>query len=392
MTQASLSEYAANTTDFPPVGRDDYGPTMRRPIPDAERARLRDAPEVPIDVRALAGTGLAPSDFEIINGRCSPSTARELGYHPDDEHRERHYPDAEEAAIAADLAEQRAHDDGGGEPKLPDSSGIGGGRRRTLAAIERKERLEPIDGFESVDELVAAVREIQLDSPRYLTPPESVIETIRRVHDGLPADARGHYVRDRMLRRRVNAARRHFNDWLGRLRREKRIPSPVEAGPSNYPAEKARKTSRYEREAKAELDEKLRKTEAGARGARGRALEAIGSSVAEQNEQQREAQREQRRGELEPGTIVKFRNPTLRVGEVIRVNEKSVRVRYPNERAGGTKPLSDEPEPDYCRARVNLDSDFLAVLTETKLDELDVEHVTLAEIRADLFGEDEEAR
>lgn len=32
--------------------------------------------------------GAAPSDFEIINGVCSPSIAIEKGFHPDDQCRE----------------------------------------------------------------------------------------------------------------------------------------------------------------------------------------------------------------------------------------------------------------------------------------------------------------
>lgn len=36
----------------------------------------------------LVGTGLAPSDFELINAQITPSMAREKGYHPDDQHRE----------------------------------------------------------------------------------------------------------------------------------------------------------------------------------------------------------------------------------------------------------------------------------------------------------------
>lgn len=38
--------------------------------------------------KELKGTGLCPSDFEILNGIISPEIAREKGYHPDDQHRE----------------------------------------------------------------------------------------------------------------------------------------------------------------------------------------------------------------------------------------------------------------------------------------------------------------
>jgi len=36
----------------------------------------------------LRGTGLAPSDFELLNGQISMDLADKKGFHPDDQHRE----------------------------------------------------------------------------------------------------------------------------------------------------------------------------------------------------------------------------------------------------------------------------------------------------------------
>lgn len=36
----------------------------------------------------LKDTGLCPSDFELINGMVTPEVAKEIGFHPDDQHRE----------------------------------------------------------------------------------------------------------------------------------------------------------------------------------------------------------------------------------------------------------------------------------------------------------------
>lgn len=43
---------------------------------------------VDLHVEELKGTGLAPRDFELLNGMITPEVAREKGYHPDDQHRE----------------------------------------------------------------------------------------------------------------------------------------------------------------------------------------------------------------------------------------------------------------------------------------------------------------
>jgi hypothetical protein len=243
---------------------------------------------------------------------------------------------------------------------MPETGGIGAGRRKTLAAIEDKDHLDPVDGFDGLDELTAAVRDLSLG--RNMSPPSEVIETIETVHDRLPEEARPHYVADETLRRRINAARRQFNEWMGRRKRVAEMPSPVEAGPANYPAGKARKRTRSERTAREELYQKIDRVKSAANGARQRALNAIGSSIAEQNEQDREERRERMRDRLEAGDIVRFRNPSLYVGEVVRVNQKTVTVRYENPRAGTENPLTGEEPPEYCEARIDLESEFLEPL------------------------------
>jgi len=117
---------------------------------------------------------------------------------------------------------------------------IGDGRRKTKKVIEKKDRIDPVDEPDSLDELIEAVRDLSLDQ-NIMTPPQEVIDTIQRVHGRLPGEARSHYVTDDTLLRRINATRRQFNEWMGRRKRLAEMPSPIEAGRSKYPAKKARK-------------------------------------------------------------------------------------------------------------------------------------------------------
>jgi hypothetical protein len=41
-----------------------------------------------IHPQELEGTGLAPSDFELLNGMITYQAAWDKGFHPDDQHRE----------------------------------------------------------------------------------------------------------------------------------------------------------------------------------------------------------------------------------------------------------------------------------------------------------------
>lgn len=242
---------------------------------------------------------------------------------------------------------------------------IGDGRRKTLDAIEEKDRLDPVEDPETLQGLIDAVEEIALSG--VLPAPEKPVKTMRNVYRHLPEEAKEHYITDETLLRRINAARRQFNEWMGRRKRVAEMPSPVEAGPSNYPAKKARKRTQSERKALEELDDKVGRIRAGAKGGRQRALQAIGSSVAEQNEKDRQSKRDQRREQLEKGDIVQFRNPDLQVGRVVRVNKKSVTVEY--ERSLTKDPLTGEELDPMATDRVDLDSQFLTLLDVETLEE-----------------------
>jgi hypothetical protein len=245
--------------------------------------------------------------------------------------------------------------------------GTSAGRQKTLQALEEQTELTPLDEPAGINDLLDAVNDIAV--PRVLSPPKKTVEHIDVIHTALPEDAQPHYVGDDRLLRHINAARRQFNDWMGKRRRMAEMPSPVEAGRANYPTRRAQKRSRLEHDAREDLEVKLDRVQSTARGAEQRALKAIGSSVAEQTEQRREQQRNELREQLSTGAIVKFRNPQLRAGRVIRVNKKSVRVQYPNPRAGTTCPVTGEEEPDEREDRVQLDSEYLELLDAETIDE-----------------------
>jgi len=245
--------------------------------------------------------------------------------------------------------------------------GFSAGRRQTLQAISKKDRLTPIEEPDSVEVLIGAVHEISLVGVR--SPPRDTVDRIKEVYNRLPNEAQTEYLGDDLLIQRINAARRQFNDWMGKRRRMAEIGSPVEAGLAKYPMRQAQKRSRLEDGAREKLDEKLESLQSAARGAEQRALNAIGSSVGEQTEQRREQQRNELREMLAEGAIVKFRNPKLRAGRVIRVNKKSVRVQYPNPRAGTTCPVTGEEQPDELEDRIQLDSEFLEMLDVETIDE-----------------------
>ncbi|GAA0460055.1 hypothetical protein MUK72_17885 (plasmid) [Halococcus dombrowskii] len=237
------------------------------------------------------------------------------------------------------------------------------GRRETVETLENTPTLRPIEHPSSIDDLVDAIEEIAVERVR--SPPEKPVRTIQRVHGKLDnEEAQDQYVSDTILQRRINAARREFNTWVGRELRSQRIPSPAEAGPSNYNFKKAREKSRYARESSETLDEKLDRVRAAANGARGRALEAVGSSVAEENAKKAETKRDAVRDELESGMIVEFRNPRLTIGRVVRVNQKTVTVEY--DRGYTKDPLTDEELDPMAQTRVDLDSQWLTLLTNAE--------------------------
>ncbi|WP_152421113.1 hypothetical protein [Natronolimnohabitans innermongolicus] len=245
--------------------------------------------------------------------------------------------------------------------------GISSGRKKALQAVEDKEELEPVENPETIEDVVSAVDEISV--PRVMSPPRETVETIESAYSDLPDEAKPHYLQDDMLLRRVNSARRQFNDWMGKRRRMAEMPSPVEAGRAYYPTKNAQNRSRLEQESREELEEKIDRVRAAARGGQQRALNEIGSSVGEQTKKERESQRGEMRSRLEKDDVVKFRNPSLQVGRVVRVNQKSVRVRYPNPRAGASCPLTGEEQPEETEDRIQLDSEYLELLDVDTVEE-----------------------
>lgn len=245
--------------------------------------------------------------------------------------------------------------------------GISAGRQKTLQAIEETDELPPVNERDGIDDVTEAVNEIAI--PRVLSPTREAVERIEEIHTSLPDEAQLHFVRDDRLLRHINAARRQFNDWIGKRKHMAEMPSPMEAGRAKYPMRRAQKRSRREHEAREELKSKLDRVTSTARGARQRSLNAIGSSVGEQTEQRREQQRNNLRDQLTNGTVVKFRNPELRAGRVVRVNKKSVRVQYPNPRAGSTCPVTGEEQPEELEDRVQLDSEYLEPLAAETVEE-----------------------
>ena len=66
--------------------------------------------------------------------------------------------------------------------------GWGSGRRNILTAIEEATELPPVDEFDSLDDVLDAVRDISLETESFTvrSEPTDVLETIARVHANLP--------------------------------------------------------------------------------------------------------------------------------------------------------------------------------------------------------------
>lgn len=246
--------------------------------------------------------------------------------------------------------------------------GIGSGRRRALDAIEETPHLDPIESFGSVDEMAEAIEEIHIRD--YSTPPEDTIKKLRHHFGRLPDEqAERYYLNDYKLCRTINAARRAFNEWLGRKKRYDQMPGAMEAGASNYPVKKHRKRRDSERKGREKLDEKLNRLNGRAKGAFRRALKKAGHSEAELNEQKREDKREQRRQEWEPGDIVVYRSPNLHAGAIVRLNKKSVRV----QRRNNLQNADFGPDGEFRRETIDLDSDHIAKFEADELHKINDE-------------------
>ena len=246
---------------------------------------------------------------------------------------------------------------------------IGAGREKTLDALDTKDRLDDVQTFNTLEEMTNAVREMSLarrDGRTYMSPPEDTISTIEAVYNDLPDEAKQPFLNDDRIHTKINAARKAFNRWMGKKKREQQMPSPVEAGPANYPADKARETARYAREGKEELKERIGKIKSAARGAKQRALNAIGSSVAEQNAKESEQTTKTMREKLYPGAIVFNRDTVhgLAPWGVKRLNKKSVRLKRPARDGDG-----------YALTTVDYDSSFLRHYPREEIEDFDGDDV-----------------
>lgn len=278
----------------------------------------------------------------------------------------------EEADSESDLYHPRNEWD-----EITDEStmGIDGGRQAKLDAIENKPAVDILDlddGFDSIDHLANALRELSVirqDGHYYLPMPEDELDTIRSLFDDLPEEAKPQFLSDDELIRRVNTARRRFNDWLGRAKRFNTMPGWAEAGPANYNSDKFNRLSESKDSAREELTEAIDRVRAGVNGGvRQRALDAIGSSVAEQNEKEAQSELEQLRDRLEPGMLLIYRNPRQHVGFVSKVNKKSVRVQRPNPSHPGKDPLSGEPVSEYITGRIDIKPEWFVPINEETFD------------------------
>lgn len=298
----------------------------------------------------------------------------DLGPEPDPDPDSESDPQAADGPSPADTDTDKLYDPTDEWDELTDTSlagGIDGGRRANLDAVRNKSSLSMLDldeNFDSITQLVNRLRELSLvrkDGAVQRSIPEAEIETIRGIFDALPDEAKQHFVNDDELRRRINTARRRFNEWMAGFERKEQMPGWTEAGPAKYNSDKFSRLSDSERSQRSEIDEAIDRVRAGANGgARQRALAEIGSSVAEQTANQDRSQREQMRDQLESGMIVTYRSPREQVGAVIRVNTKTATISRPNPRHPGDCPLTGDPEDPYITTRQDLDSEWLTPVTE----------------------------
>lgn len=247
--------------------------------------------------------------------------------------------------------------------------GIGAGRRKTIDAIDAKSPLSDIQTFNNLNEMLNAVRELSLalrDGTTYMSPPEKALQRIEAVYNDLPEEAQQAFLNDHVLHRRINAARKSFNRWMGKKKRDCQMPSSMEAGPAKYPYKKAEKLRRYAHEGNQDLEERIGKIRSGANGAKQRALNQVGSSVAEHNAEKAEEETLSMREKLSPGDIV-FNRDVIHgqaMWGVKRLNKKSVRLKRPSRNGDG-----------FSLTTVDYDSDFLRHVPREEMDALDADKI-----------------
>ena len=386
VVDAEQATIAAQTDEKPILG-EVYGATMKTPIPDTGRVNVGESVEA-VDSRALPGTGLEPLDFarreneiELGHDRADLEDGRRFGETPTDQD---HYlatgatrakPDvldetrepnngaeseAEESEDEDSEAEQEPTDDSD-ERDAPAPKHFGDYRREKVERLENTPRLDPIETFDTLEDMADAIEAIHVED--YSNPPEKTLKKLRANFEKLPTDeTERHYLTDYKLTRTINAARRAFNEWVGRKKRYDEMPGAMEAGPSNYPKKKQNRLSASERKAREKLDDKLSRLHGRTKGAFRRALKKAGISEAELNEARREETREERRETFEKGDLVFYSSTVYgnALWGVKRVNKKSVRLRRPHGSAGMKMPMSDgEVYPEFDETRADLESSRL---------------------------------
>lgn len=93
--QATFEEFVDDSGEWPPVGRDEWGPTARQPLPQPEAFWT-------VDQLELCRRGFSPNTLADERGRATVGD-----WHADDAHRPDRDLDREAELAAADLADQR---------------------------------------------------------------------------------------------------------------------------------------------------------------------------------------------------------------------------------------------------------------------------------------------
>lgn len=214
-------------------------------------------------------------------------------------------------------------------------SGIGFGREDSVKALKEKDDLDNVKSLSGIEDLNKKIGEAFVNNGSYtlISPDQQTYDTVDAAGDILERNnAVKFFLEDSTLLKNLNRFRRAFNKWKARSIREKNIPSPVESGSANYPAQKAQKTSRSKRKASEELQEAEKKLRGSVKGARNRALKEAGTSITEVRNKKKRSKGDIIKGGLEVGDIVDL-DPGggTRKARVKRINNKSITFNYFSE-------------------------------------------------------------
>lgn len=205
--------------------------------------------------------------------------------------------------------------------------GIGGARSEMLEKTKAYPTLNEIPENKRPNDLqtlIGYIETLNVPGGGVSEEIEDTIDKLKRIYENLPKKAQRVYVHDEKIFDRINYARNYFERTLrGRLKRWQQMPGPMEAGPANYPTKKLQKRKKSLRNALEEYEEKIDRVNSAIGGAKQRALQKIGSSVAEQTEK-KEKNNLARFKKSYSLPIVATDEHMLGVGEIIRINKKSV--------------------------------------------------------------------